>query len=87
MMPVTYKQFKWGVLLITLMGAFFRFPGLFENTFAADEALFAMWARYIATWRDPLLFNVPTAVDKPPLLFYLQGLFYPLQGPVEWAAR
>ncbi|MEM8863560.1 MAG: glycosyltransferase family 39 protein, partial [Chloroflexota bacterium] len=68
-------------------GAFFRFAGLFENTFTADEALFAMWARYIATWRDPLLFEVPTAVDKPPLLFYLQGLFYPLQGPVEWAAR
>ncbi|MEM9777561.1 MAG: glycosyltransferase family 39 protein, partial [Chloroflexota bacterium] len=81
------RQFKWGLLAITLLGAFFRFPGLFENTFAADEALFAMWARYIATWRDPLLFNVPTAVDKPPLLFYLQGLFYPLQGPVEWAAR
>ncbi|MFK7805199.1 MAG: ArnT family glycosyltransferase, partial [Anaerolineae bacterium] len=64
-----------------------RFRGLFVNTFSADEALFAMWARYIAVWRDPLLLNVPTAVDKPPLLFYLQALFYPLQGPVEWAAR
>ncbi len=26
-------------------------------------------------------------VDKPPLLFYSQALFYPLLGPVEWAAR
>jgi len=26
-------------------------------------------------------------VDKPPLLFYSQALFYPLFGPVEWAAR
>lgn len=26
-------------------------------------------------------------VDKPPVLFYAQALFYPLFGPVEWAAR
>jgi 4-amino-4-deoxy-L-arabinose transferase-like glycosyltransferase len=26
-------------------------------------------------------------IDKPPLLFYLQALFYPLFGPVEFAAR
>ena len=26
-------------------------------------------------------------MDKPPLLFYAQALFYPLLGPVEWAAR
>ena len=26
-------------------------------------------------------------MDKPPLLFYSQALFYPLFGPVEWAAR
>lgn len=84
---VQLNKFKLGVLLITLLGVAVRFEGLFANTFAADEALFAMWARYIAVWRDPLLFDVPTAVDKPPLLFYLQALFYPLQGPVEWAAR
>jgi 4-amino-4-deoxy-L-arabinose transferase-like glycosyltransferase len=65
--------------------AVFRFHGLFANTFYADEALFATWARLIAVWRDPLLQTQP--VDKPPLLFYLQALFYPLQGPVEWAAR
>ena len=64
-----------------------RYRGVFANTFHADEALFSMWARYIAVWRDPLLFDVPTPVDKPPLLFYIQALFYPLQGPVEWAAR
>ncbi len=34
-----------------------------------------------------MLLNVATPVDKPPLLFYFQALFYPLQGPVEWAAR
>jgi len=58
---------------------------LFANSFHADEALFAGWARLIAVWRDPLLLT--QAVDKPPLLFYLQALFYPLFGPVEWAAR
>jgi 4-amino-4-deoxy-L-arabinose transferase-like glycosyltransferase len=67
------------------LGAALRFRGLFANTFHADEALFAGWARHIAVWRDPLLLT--QAVDKPPLLFYLQALFYPLFGPVEWAAR
>lgn len=67
------------------LAAVLRFPALFANTFHADEALFAHWARLIATWRNPLLLAQP--VDKPPLLFYLQALFYPLLGPVEWAAR
>lgn len=66
-------------------GAALRYSGLFANTFHADEALFAGWSRLIAVWRDPLLLT--QAVDKPPLLFYLQALFYPLFGPVEWAAR
>ena len=68
-----------------LLGAALRLRGLFANTFHADEALFASWARLIAVWRDPLLLTQP--VDKPPLLFYSQALFYPLFGPVEWAAR
>ncbi|MEM7112948.1 MAG: glycosyltransferase family 39 protein [Chloroflexota bacterium] len=58
---------------------------MFANSFHGDEALFASWARQIAVWRDPLL--TTQLVDKPPLLFYLQALFYPLLGPVEWAAR
>ncbi|MCB0034183.1 MAG: hypothetical protein KDE51_09195, partial [Anaerolineales bacterium] len=74
-----------GLLLLTWLGAAVRFPSLFANRFHADEALFASWARLIAVWRDPLLQH--TAVDKPPLLFYFQAIFYPLQGPVEWAAR
>ncbi len=73
------------LLVICLLGASLRFHGLFANTFHADEALFAGWAKLIAVWRDPLLLT--QAVDKPPLLFYLQALFYPLFGPVEWAAR
>jgi len=72
------------VLIIAAAGV--RFHGLFANTFHPDEALFARWARLIAVWRDPLLQT--QAVDKPPLLFYLQALFYPLLGtPAAWVAR
>ena len=75
----------YGLSSILLLGAALRFHGLFANSFHADEALFASWARLIAVWRDPLLLT--QAVDKPPLPFYLQAIFYPLFGPVEWAAR
>ena len=74
------------MLALIFLGAALRMHGLFANTFHADEALFASWARLIAVWRDPLLQTV--AVDKPPLLFYAQALFYPLLGtPAEWPAR
>lgn len=68
-----------------LLAAALRFPAIYANHFHADEALFASWARLIAIWRDPLLAG--QSVDKPPLLFYLQALNYPLFGAVEWAAR
>ncbi|MFQ5421605.1 MAG: glycosyltransferase family 39 protein, partial [Anaerolineae bacterium] len=73
------------VLVITALALFWRLPGLFANGFQADEALFASFARTIAVWRDPLLVLQP--VDKPPLLFYAQAAFYPMFGPVQWAAR
>ena len=71
---------------LTLLAAAFRMFGLFHYTFHADEALYASWGRLIGIWRDPLLLS--QSVDKPPLLFYLQALFFPLAGgPDEWAAR
>ncbi|MBE2224378.1 MAG: hypothetical protein IAF02_22750, partial [Anaerolineae bacterium] len=76
---------KVGLIGVVGLTAVFRFHALFANSFHGDEALFATWARLIAVWRDPLLLT--QAVDKPPLLFYLQALFYPLQGAVAWAAR
>ena len=76
---------RWGLAVCCWLGAAARFRGLFANSFHPDEALFASWARLIAVWRDPLLGS--QAVDKPPLPFYLQAVFYPLFGPVEWAAR
>jgi 4-amino-4-deoxy-L-arabinose transferase-like glycosyltransferase len=73
------------LLILILLGLALRLPGLFANTFHADEALFASWARLITIWQDPLLQG--QLLDKPPLLFYLQALFYRLVGPVVWAAR
>lgn len=79
------KKIPWHWLILLCLAFWLRLPGLFANTFHADEALFASWARAIASWQDPLLAN--QAIDKPPLLFYSQALFYALLGPVEWAAR
>lgn len=79
------RRSQTAVFAATWLAAVFRYRALFTNTFHADEALFATWARLIAVWRDPLLQT--QLVDKPPLLFYLQALFYPLLGPVAWAAR
>lgn len=79
------RSLRFTLLGVVWLAAVVRLRGLFANTFHADEALFAGWARLIAIWRDPLLLTQP--VDKPPLLFYSQAVFYPLFGPVEWAAR
>lgn len=73
------------LLGISWLGAAFRFNSLFTNHFHSDEALFASWAKHIAVWRDPLLFSQP--VDKPPLLFFLQALFFPLLRAEEFTAR
>ena len=78
-------QAKIWIITLTWFAFGVRVRGLFANHFHADEALFAGWARLIAVWRDPFLLS--QAVDKPPVLFYLQALFYPLFGAVEWAAR
>ncbi|MCO5184035.1 MAG: glycosyltransferase family 39 protein [Anaerolineae bacterium] len=74
-----------GLIILLIVAFALRLPGVFANTFSADEALFASWARLIAVWRDPLLQT--QGVDKPPLLFYTQAIFYPLLGNVTWAAR
>lgn len=79
------RRSRASLIAISLFAFALRIHALFFNSFHADEALFASWARQIAVWRDPLLLG--QSVDKPPLLFYLQALFFPIQGPVEWAAR
>ena len=73
-------------VLVIWIGVWLRWPGMWANSFHADEALFATWARHIGVWKDPLL--VTQVVDKPPLLFYLQAIFYPLLAtPAGWPAR
>ncbi len=75
-------------VLVGLVGiaAAVRFPSLFTHSFHADEALYASYARLIGTGQDMLLRS--TWVDKPPLLFYLQSLFYPLmRQPDPFVAR
>jgi len=79
------RQGRWLIVALVLLAAAFRTRGLLVNTFHADEALYTSWARQIAVWRDPLLVN--QLVDKPPVLFYFQALFFPLIGPEMWAAR
>jgi 4-amino-4-deoxy-L-arabinose transferase-like glycosyltransferase len=81
-MPKHSKLLLAGLLWVA---AYLRIPALFANHYHADEALFSSWARLIAVWRDPLLAS--QSIDKPPLLFYLQALFFPLMGAVEWASR
>ncbi|MCL4868334.1 MAG: hypothetical protein KJ063_05150 [Anaerolineae bacterium] len=71
---------------LVLLAAALRFPSLFANSFHGDEALYGSYARLIATWRDPLLQTI--WLDKPPLLFYLQALFYaPLGTTASFVAR
>ena len=76
---------RW-LLIFCFIAGILRWHGLFANRFHADEALYASWARLIAVGRDPFLWH--QVVDKPPLLFYLQAIFYPLLGtPSAWVAR
>lgn len=80
------RSTKTALIGLVLIAAVLRWHGVFANTFHADEALFATWARLIAIWRDPLL--ATQAVDKPPLLFYVQAVFYPVVGsPAGYVAR
>lgn len=73
------------LLCLILVATSLRARNLFAAGLAADEALFATWARLIHAGRDPLL--SAQAVDKPPLLFYLQAGAYGLLGPADWVAR
>ena len=76
---------RWLVLL-TFVAFALRMPAFFTNTFFPDEALYASWARLIATGRDLFLAGQP--LDKPPFLFYWQALFLALMGSsTDWAVR
>src|SRR3954452_395119 len=71
--------------LAVLAAAWLRALPLLANRFHPDEALYAYFARLIASGHDPMLAGV--VVDKPPAAFYLTALSLALLGPNELAAR
>src|SRR3990172_8476336 len=73
------------ILAILLLGFALRPAPLTQNRFPPDEALYATFARLIASGRDPLLSTV--VVDKPPLPFYLMAASMSIFGCAELAAR
>ncbi len=75
---IVNRQSFWVIIGLVGLAAAVRFPALFANSFHADEALYGSYARLIGTGQD--LWLQSTWVDKPPLLFYLQAIFYPLLG-------
>src|SRR6185295_19014457 len=74
-----------GAIAAVLAAAWLRTWPLLENRFHPDEALYAYFARLIASGHDPLLAGV--VVDKPPAAFYLTALSMLVLGPSELAAR
>ncbi|MBK9049351.1 MAG: phospholipid carrier-dependent glycosyltransferase [Chloroflexi bacterium] len=83
---IVNRQSLWVLVGLVLLAAAVRFPSLFANSFHGDEALYGSYARLIGTWQDPLLQSA--WVDKPPFLFYLQAIFYPILGtPAPFVAR
>ncbi|MBM4424073.1 MAG: hypothetical protein FJ030_11885 [Chloroflexi bacterium] len=77
--PAPVKGF---ILLITFA---LRAAPLTDNRFHPDEALYAAFARLIASGRDPLLSTI--VADKPPLPFYLMAASMTVFGGTEFAAR
>ncbi len=73
------------ILAILLLGFALRAAPLLQNRFHPDEALYATFARLVASGRDPMLSTV--VVDKPPLPFYLMAVSMSLFGGTEFAAR
>ncbi len=72
-------------LFVLLAGFALRAAPLTQNRFHPDEALYATFARLVASGHDPMLSTV--IVDKPPLPFYLTAAGMALFGPTEFAAR
>ena len=58
-----------------------------ENRFHQDEALYATFARFIASGPGRGLLLSHMLVDKPPLAFYLNGLSVAVFGGGEFALR
>lgn len=74
------------LIAITLGGLWLRWSLNGEWRLGPDEALYAAWARRVASGSDAWLAATP-GVDKPPLHIYLMALSMQVYGFYEFAAR
>ncbi len=74
-----------GIITALLAATLLRALPLLDNRFHPDEALYATFARHIASGHGLLLSYL--VVDKPPLSFYVNGLSVALFGGNEFAVR
>src|SRR5437764_1224300 len=70
---------------LVVLGTLLRLSLLSGFRLHPDEALYATWARFIATGQDPLL--AEHLVDKPPLFIYLLASLFTTLGASEEIAR
>jgi len=80
----SHRRLAWPLLAV-LVATAMRAAPLLANRFHPDEALYAYFARLIASGHDAMLAGV--VVDKPPAAFYLTALSMWVLGPSELAAR
>lgn len=74
------------LLCIFLAGILFRIIAFGEHTcLHIDEALYAKWAASIG-YNFKVLFRI-SEVDKPPLFYYILGIFIALFGPNDNAVK
>ena len=76
---------QWLAVAALLAATLLRALPLMDNRFHPDEALYATFARYVASGYGSLLSYL--VVDKPPLSFYLNGLSVAVFGGTEFAVR
>jgi 4-amino-4-deoxy-L-arabinose transferase-like glycosyltransferase len=76
---------QWLAIAALLAATLLRALPLLDNRFHPDEALYAAFARHVASGQNVLLSSV--VVDKPPLSFYLNGLSVLVFGGSEFAVR
>src|SRR5260221_8331866 len=75
------------VVAALLLGTLLNAAHLLDNRFHQDEALYATFARFVASGPGHGLLLSHLLVDKPPLAFYLNGLSVAVLGPSEFAVR
>src|SRR5436305_12392359 len=78
------------LLLVTaalLAATQLRVAHLLENRFHQDEALYATFARLIASGPGRGLLLSHMLVDKPPLAFYINAMSVAIFGGSEFALR